>query len=414
MPAFQRVDASEPLLSVEEAQQRVLDAVPILGTESVDLRDAHGRVLREDVVAPHDIPEGDNSAMDGYALRAADVASAPVSLRVTGDLPAGRVTANVVESGTAMRIMTGALLPPGADAVAQVEITDGGAEVVIIRESLKPGANVRRRGEDMRAGDTVLAAGTRLRAAELGVLAAAQKIRLGVGRKPTVAIFSTGDELVDAGEPRAPGKVINSNAYALAALVRESGGEPRMLGIVRDEREATIRALEDALASDFIVSSGGVSVGAYDFVKEALEQLGAETKLWRVAMKPGKPFVLATLRDRVCFGLPGNPVSSLVAFHLFVAPALRKAAGQRGNLLPPVADVRLDAALRVIGSRRTYFRARIVARRGALVAIPMRAQGSGVSTSMVEANGLVIGEPGAALDAGSMVPALLVGPIFAE
>jgi molybdopterin molybdotransferase len=405
--AFPPLPHAAPL-PVEEAQRRVLEVIPLLDAEEVSLLDALGRVLREDVVAPHDIPEGDNSAMDGYAVRAADVTRAPVSLRVIGDIPAGRVAERALEPGTAMRIMTGALLPEGADAVAQVEITDGGDEVVVVNEPLTPGANLRRRGEDMRRGDVVLRAGVALNAGEIGVLASAQKSNVRVSRRPVVAILSTGDELVDVGEPRAPGKVVNSNAYALAALVRESGAVPRMLGIVRDDREATIRAIESALESDFVLSSGGVSVGAYDFVKTALAALGAETKFWRVAMKPGKPLILATLRGRVFFGLPGNPVSSMVSFLLFVAPALRKAMGLAG-VLPPIVDVPLDGRLRSNGARRTYFRVRVVARDGALVAVPMTAQGSGVSTSMLQANGLAIVDEGVTLvEPGSALPVVLL------
>ncbi|HEX8151783.1 MAG TPA: gephyrin-like molybdotransferase Glp [Thermoanaerobaculia bacterium] len=407
MTAFPPLPHAAPL-PVEEAQRRVLEVIPLLDAEEVSLLDALGRVLREDVVAPHDIPEGDNSAMDGYAVRAADVTRAPVSLRVIGDIPAGRVAERALEPGTAMRIMTGALLPEGADAVAQVEITDGGDEVVVVNEPLTPGANLRRRGEDMRRGDVVLRAGVALNAGEIGVLASAQKSNVRVSRRPVVAILSTGDELVDVGEPRAPGKVVNSNAYALAALVRESGAVPRMLGIVRDDREATIRAIESALESDFVLSSGGVSVGAYDFVKTALAALGAETKFWRVAMKPGKPLILATLRGRVFFGLPGNPVSSMVSFLLFVAPALRKAMGLAG-VLPPIVDVPLDGRLRSNGARRTYFRVRVVARDGALVAVPMTAQGSGVSTSMLQANGLAIVDEGVTLvEPGSALPVVLL------
>lgn len=396
------------MLSVEDAQQHVLDAVTVLEAETVPLREAHGRVLREDAVAPFDTPEADNSAMDGYAVRAEDVATVPVALRVIGVVPAGTVAKERVEAGTAMRIMTGALVPDGADTVVHVEITDGGTEVVNVLESLPRGANLRARGEDMRAGATVLIAGTPIRAAEVGVLASVQKSSVRVGRRPTVAILSTGDELVDVDEPRAPGKVVNSNQYAMEALVAEAGAIPRVLGIVRDTREATIAALEQALESDFVITTGGVSVGAFDFVKDALTALGAETKFWRVAMKPGKPVILSTLRDRVIFGLPGNPVSCMVSFHLFVLPALRKAMGQERGLFHGAIEVRLAAPLKAAPDRRTYFRVRIDAER---VASPMRAQGSGVLTSMVAANGLAIVEPNAPAAAGEVVRALLIGGI---
>ncbi|MGZ7079573.1 MAG: molybdopterin molybdotransferase MoeA, partial [Thermoanaerobaculia bacterium] len=335
MTTFQAPRAGERMLPVEEAQQRVLDEGRLLGTEQVAFTEALGRVLREDVRSPDDVPQGDNTAMDGYAVRSEDIASAPVTLRVIEDLPAGTVAAKRVERGTAIRIMTGALIPEGADVVAHVEITDGGSDQVRVLSALKRGTNIRARGEDMRAGDVVLEAGTPIHAAEVGVLASVQKSVVKVSRRPTVAIISTGDEIVEVDEPRPFGKVVNSNSYSLAALAREAGALPRMVGIVRDTREATMAAIESALESDFIISSGGVSVGAYDFVKDALDALGAETKFWQVAMKPGKPVVLSRLRDRLYFGLPGNPVSCMVSFILFIAPSLRKAMGQRTNLFPP-------------------------------------------------------------------------------
>jgi molybdopterin molybdotransferase len=244
------------------------------------------------------------------------------------------------------------------------------------------------------------------------VLAGVQKPIVRVGRRPVVAILSTGDEIIDVGDEMALGKVVNSNSYSLAALVHETGAIPRMIGIVRDTPEATIAAIESALESDFIISSGGVSAGAYDFVKDALDTLGAETKFWQVAMKPGKPVVLSRLRGRLYFGLPGNPVSCMLAFLLFIAPAIRKAMGQTTNLLPPIVQTRVATPLRSRGERRTYMRARVVAHNGELVSQPMASQGSGVSTSMVQANGLVIVEAGIkTIDAGSMVPTVLVGAV---
>jgi molybdopterin molybdotransferase len=399
------------MISVEEAQSRVLDAVGPLDAETVDLANALGRVLREEITATHDIPSADNSAMDGYAVRAADIAAAPVTLRVIEDLPAGKIARGTVINGTAMRIMTGALLPNGADSVVQVEVTDGGSATVQIREAVKIGANVRRRGEDMRAGDVVLRAGARIGPAEVGVLASAQRRSVSVGRRPTIAILSTGDELVETGEPLGPGQVVNSNAWSLAALASQHGALPQRLGIVRDDLDATIAALERALDCDFVITSGGVSVGAYDFVKNALEALGAETMFWRVAMKPGKPVALSRLRGRLVFGLPGNPVSSMISFLLFVAPALRKSTGMTSDLLQPAANVRLLTPLRSKGDRRAYLRVRVsVDDGGELVAQPMASQGSGVSTSMVAANGLAIVDAGVtSIGAGEIVRTLLIG-----
>jgi molybdopterin molybdotransferase len=283
-----------------------------------------------------------------------------------------------------------------------------------VDEPLKRGTNIRKRGEDMHAGDVVLTDGTPIHAAEVGVLAGVQKPVVRVGRRPVVAILSTGDEIIDVGDEMALGKVVNSNSYSLAALVRETGAIPRMIGIVPDTPAAMVAAIEWALESDFVISSGGVSAGAYDFVKDALDSLGAETKFWQVAMKPGKPVVLSRVRDRLYFGLPGNPVSCMVSFLLFIAPALRKAMGQTTNLLPPILQTRVTASLRSRGDRRNYMRVRVVAREGELVSHPMTSQGSGVSTSMVQANGFVIVEAGIkAIEAGSMVPTVLVGPVQA-
>ena len=409
----------ESLISVEDAQQRVIEIVEPLPTERVSLLEALGRVLAEDVHAPHDVPQQDNSAMDGYAVIAADVqnatADAPARLRVVGDIPAGHVAERALLPGTAVRIMTGAPIPAGADAVVQVELTDGGDAEVRIHKPVVAGANIRRRAEDISRGGLLVAEGTPLHPAELGVLASAQRGDVLVRRIPRVAIVSTGNELVDPDETLTPGKVVNSNSYSLAALAMVSGAKVKRVVRVRDTLDETVKALEGALDCDVIISSGGVSVGAYDFVKEALEKLGAETHFWRVAMKPGKPVVLSTLRNRLFFGLPGNPVSCMVAFHLFVAPSLRKAAGQNRNLFPPMVKSRLAEPLRSRSERRNYLRVRVVASHGELVAYPMRSQGSGVSTSMLEANGLAVVDPGAVqLQAGDVVETLLIGAIAAE
>ena len=277
------------------------------------------------------------------------------------------------------------------------------------------GDYVRPRGEDVRAGDAVLEPGRVLGPAEVGILAALGRSQVRVTRRPRVGILSTGDEIVEVDQPRAFGKVVNSNSYSLAALAREAGAIPRMMGIVADSREATIAAIESALESDFIISSGGVSVGAYDFVKDALDALGAETKFWQIAMKPGKPVVLSRLRGRLYFGLPGNPVSCMVSFLLFIAPALRKAMGQQRGLLPPIVKTRLMGALKSRGDRRNYLRVRVVARDRELLAYPMPSQGSGVSTSMVQANGFVVVETGiTGVKAGETIDTVLVGTPFSE
>jgi molybdopterin molybdotransferase len=411
--AFQtsRDDAPIP---VEEAQARVLTEVVPLGIEQVPLIEAAGRILREDLFAPSDMPPADNSAMDGYAVRAADIvtatAEAPVELRVIDDVPAGRPAEGSVEAGTAMRIMTGGWVPAGADAVVQVELTEASERGVAIQQAVRTGTNIRRKGEDVRSGALLVASGTRIGPAELATLAACGRTQVPVSQRPVVAIISTGDELVEPGEPAPPGTIVNSNAHLLAALVREAGGIPRMLGIVADSREATIAAFERAMESDFVLSSGGVSVGAYDFVKEALHAVGAETRFWRVAMKPGKPFLLARRGAALCFGLPGNPVSCFVTFHLFVGPALRKALGEHGPLIPASVRIRIDSPLRPAPGRRIYYRVRVFVRGGELVAEPLTSQSSGALTSMLGANGLAIVEADGSPASDGRVPVILLGP----
>jgi molybdopterin molybdotransferase len=398
------------LLEVEVAQERVLAEVAVGAAEQVSLLDAFDRVLREEIAVDRDAPPADNSAMDGYAVRAEDVATVPVTLRVTGDIPAGHPVETIVEPGTAMRIMTGAFVPAGADAVVQVEWTDGGLASVEVRKTVRVGQNVRRRGEDLRAGDVVLRSGMRIGAAETAMLAQAGRRTVAVGRQPEVAILATGDELVEPGAPLPPGAIVNTNSPLLAALVRSVGARPRVLGIVRDDRDATIAALRAALESDFVVTSGGVSVGAFDFVKEALDAIGAETRFWKVAMKPGKPIVLSRANHRVVFGLPGNPASCFVSFHLFVAPALRKAQGQSGDdVLPRHAVARASQELRSAGDRRTYLRVRVRHEGRELVADPLASQGSGSLSSMLGANALAVLAQGAtSIPVGSDVPVLLL------
>jgi molybdopterin molybdotransferase len=346
--------------------------------------------------------------MDGYAVRAADLAGAGTTLRVIGDIGADAEANVEVKPGTAVRIMTGGTIPPGADAVVQVEDTDAGSETVNISRAVTSGTNIRRRGEDIRAGDVVLRAGMPLGAGELGVLATVRKQSVRAGRVPRVAILSTGDEIVS-------GRVPNSNAHTHAALTRDAGSIATVLPAVSDDREETIRAMRSALDHDVVISSGGVSKGAYDFVKDALDELGAETKFWQVAMKPGKPVVFSRIGSKLVYGLPGNPVSCVVGFLLFVRPALRASMGQTANLFLPTVIARAGVPFELRGERRMYFRVQVVSTNGDLVAYTARAQGSGISTSLVGANGLAWLEPGSAPAAtGSSLPVLMFGPLLTE
>lgn len=399
------------LISVEEAQRLALAPVRALGPERVTLGEALGRVLAEDVTAPADVPPHDNSAMDGYAVRAAEAVDG-AELRVVGELAAGRVTARPLGPGEAWRIMTGAPIPPGADAVVMQEHTERRGDVVRLQRAARPGDHVRPRGEDARAGQVVLGRGVTLRAAELGTLASARRASILVTRRPTVAVLATGDELRDLDQQLDPGAIADTNSYALAALVREAGGTPRLLPLVRDDPALLRAAVVEAQRADLIVSSGGVSVGEHDHVKAVLAGLGATLSAWRVDMKPGKPVALAVLDGTPYYGLPGNPVSSMVAFTLFVRPAVRAALGCAEPLDLARTVARLESPLSARGERRSFLRARLRFADGRLVAAPMARQGSGVLTSMLGANGLVVLPPGAhALPAGAEVETLIIGPL---
>lgn len=406
----------DQMLTVEVAQEIVLETIHPLGVERVDLFRALHRVLAENVTPRGDIPPHHNSSVDGYAVRAQDVqeasASQPVVLDVVEELPAGHVPIKTIGPGQSARIMTGGVLPDGADAVVMVERTTPEPDRVRILKPVKPGQNVRYRGEDVRAGDIVLRAGIELGSGEIGLLASLQRSFVAVRRRPTVAILSTGDELAEIDEPLAPGKIVNSNSYALAALVMEAGGLPVMIGIARDTEAAIRRAILSATDADFIFSTGGVSVGDYDYVKQVILDLGAEIKFWKVRMKPGKPLAFGVLRGKPFFGLPGNPVSCMVSFLLFARPALRKAMGYP-DLFFPTIDATLDNPITAGGDRRHYLRAHVTFRDGGFSVSTAAGQGSGMLSSMVGANGLVIIETGVtAVPKGEPVNVLLIRPVL--
>ena len=406
-------------LTPEEAQQLVLARINILGVERVSLLEALGRVLARDEKATYNNPPHDNSAMDGYAVRSDDIAGAaadrPVSLEVIEEIPAGTIGKKEVGAGQTSRIMTGAPIPVGVDTVIKVEdTTSSGKSSVDILAAEEKGTNIRRRGEDMRTGEVLLPAGTELTAGEVGVLASLQRTFVPVFRRPTVAILSTGDELVEIDEPLEPGKIVNSNTASLAAMVAAHGGVPVMLPTAPDIEEEIRRTIETALGCDFILSSGGVSVGDFDFVKKVLDEMEAEQVLWRVAMKPGKPLFFCLLRGRPYFGLPGNPVSSLMSFLQFVRPAVRKASGyDDGELLLPTARARMRHAVSNGGDRREYQRARLDWDGDQLMAdTAYRAQGSHILTSMLGANGVVVLEPGQQADVGDEIGVQIIGDVF--
>lgn len=340
----------------DEALRTILENVAPVGCEQLPLSEAVGLVLAEAVTTPWDLPLWDNSAMDGYAVQAEDCQKSPSKLRVTGYLPAGASAEGIsVAPGCAVKIMTGAPLPSGADAVVPVEETEEtSGEQVTITTTVKQGQHIRYQGEDIRQGETILQAGTHLRAAEISLLASCGKPLVNVQRRPVVAILSTGDELVEPGTPPGPAQLINSNSIALAASVREAGAVPRMLGIARDNRLSHLEKLRSGLTADCLITSAGVSAGDRDLVRAVLEELGVKFLFWKVAIKPGKPTAFGIFEGKPVFCLPGNPVSSLVTFEAFVRPALLKMQG-RHKLLRPTLQATLREPLKG-GSRLQFVR----------------------------------------------------------
>ena len=400
------------MLSVREALDVVLRDVPPLGSERLALPQADERVLAAPVRATRDVPPFRNSAMDGYAVRAADVAGAradaPVTLRVLEVVAAGTPPRQPVEPGTATKIMTGSPLPEGADAVVRIEDTSDTEAEVTVRVAVTAGANVRHPGEDMRAGDTVLLPGRALRPADIGLLASLGVAIVPVRRRPVVAILSTGDELVELGQPLGPGQIVNSNAYTLAAAVEEAGGIPRTLGIVPDTVADTRRAFVDAFSSDVVLSTGGVSMGTFDLVRGTLAALGVEERFWKVAQKPGKPLSFGHHGRVPVFGLPGNPVSSLVCFYVYVRPVLRAMQGLDRLHLPAV-DAVLDASVRSAHGLTEFIRCSVDGSPGDYHVRPTGSQSSGVLRSLSLGQGLLVAPPEAdVLEAGSRVRVVLL------
>lgn len=386
---------AERLLSVDEALGRILEAIAPLEPHEVALDDALGAVLAEAARADQDVPPFTNSAMDGYAVRGADVAAAPVRLRVVGEIPAGGVAARAIGPGEAMRIMTGAPLPEGADTIVRVEDTDNGSATVDVRVVTPAGLSVRHAGEDLRAGEVVLDAGTSLRPAEIGVLATTGRGRVRVVRRPRVAVLSTGDEVVDIECLLGPGQIRDANRHSLTAAVRQAGGLPWPLPIVRDTADALRAALRQAATADVIVTSGGVSVGDHDHLKPVVSELGA-MDFWSIAIRPGRPLAFGLLADGArsvpIFGLPGNPVSALLTFELFVRPALRRLAGHRSIARPRARAVLLDELEKPAQLR---FFARGIHDPEAGTVRLTGPQGSGILRSMALANCLIDLPPGA-------------------
>ena len=400
------------MISVRAALDTVLENSAPLSAECVGLRQAARRVLAESICAPRDVPPFRNAAMDGYAVRAADVlhaaAAHAVTLRILETVGAGAVPQHTVVPGTATNIMTGSLMPAGADAVVRLEDTQEHGDEVRIFTAVPAGTSVRHPGEDMRAGDAVLTGGRELRAADIGLLASLGIAVVRVRRRPVVSIVATGDELVELGQPLGPGQIVNSNAYTLAAAVEEAGGIPRILGIVRDVPAVTRNAFRDAFSADMVLSTGGVSMGTFDLVRQALAELGVVERFWKVAQKPGKPLTFG-LRDGVpVFGLPGNPVSSLVCFYLYARPALRAMQGLERLHLPTIA-ARADAAIRTAPGLTEFVRCVVEGEPGAYRVRATGSQSSGVLRSLSLGQGLIVAPPEVGvIEAGSAVRVILL------
>jgi molybdopterin molybdotransferase len=393
------------MVSIEEAQRTILDSIHPLETEEVTLFQGLNRVTTEDHISPWDIPPADNSAMDGYAFSHAALTGDP--LRVIGFMPAGKAGDTPVGPGEAVKIMTGAPLPPGCDTVAPIENVACDGEWIRLMAPVKEGQHLRRRGEDVRRGDLVIQAGSLLRPQEIGMLSAMGRRSLSVYRRARVAILATGDELLEPGSTPAPGKIINSNSYSLAAMVLDAGGEPLLLGIAPDKLAETCGKIRAGLSADIVVITGGVSVGDRDFVKAAIEELGGEVTFWKVNMKPGKPLAFATLHDKPIFALPGNPVSAMVSFELFVRPSLLKAMGHR-RIFRPTVRALLNEPTSNDGTRPHLVRGMVSENGGRYYVSTCGDQSSGRLSSMIQGNGLIMLPPETSYLSGDAVEVILL------
>ncbi|MBI4529610.1 MAG: molybdopterin molybdotransferase MoeA [Deltaproteobacteria bacterium] len=402
------------VISVEQAVELILKQVSPLPAETVHILNATGRVLCEDVRAGRNVPPFANSAMDGFAVRWQDVAQAgserPVTLKVLEEIAAGYVARQAVRQGTAIKIMTGAPIPRGADTIVRVEYTEPAGDQVRIQKVDGAGTHIRHAGEDIQKGQLILEKGKVLTPADIGLMASVGKSRVRVYRKPTVGVISTGDELLEIDDSPEPGKIVNSNSYTLSAAIEEAGATPMLLGIVRDKRRSLAAAFKKALRCDVVMTSGGVSVGDYDFVKEALRDVGVRMGFWRVAQRPGHPMAFGRMGRKPVFGLPGNPVSSMVSFLLYARPALLKMMGHK-NLFLPVIRATLEHDVRKAPGLKEFTRCTVRYDRDQAFASSTGTQSSGVLRSLSLAQGLIVGrEEESLLQAGTQVPVILVNP----
>jgi molybdopterin molybdotransferase len=394
-----------PLRSIDEALGLVLEGLVPLGSERVGIADAAGRVAAEPALSAVDLPPFDRSAMDGYAVRAADCAPGAV-LRLAGGVAAGEVADIALEPGTAARISTGAAIPPGADAVLQSELAQERDGTVVAAEAVSAGRHVRRRGEDVRARDALVEPGEPLTLPRLSALASAGVGEVAVHRRPRVAVLVTGSELLPLGAPPEPGRIHESNALTIGLMGRRAGAEVQPAVSVPDDREATIAAVRAGLAADVLVVSGGVSVGPHDHVRPAFAACDVEEVFWRVRIRPGKPMWFGRRGETLVFGLPGNPLSSIVCFSVFIAPALRRLAGER-DAGPALERGRLAVPAAASDGRTTFLTARLVpGADGVLEATPTLRQGSHMTGALGESDGFAVVPDGPELPAGAAVELL--------
>ena len=395
------------MLTFEEAREIILARVSPLETELVPLTHAAGRVLAGEVRSPWDLPPWDNSAMDGYAVRSADCRGS-ATLKITGYMAAGGPDAPKVAPGGAVKIMTGSPIPEGCDAVVPFEEAEERDGAVRVPAPVKAGAHIRYRAEDIPAGTLVVPEGTVLRPPEISMLASFGRATVPVHRKPRVAVLSTGDELVELGEFLGPGKIVNSNSHALAAAIVEAGGTPVLLGIARDDRESLSAKLSEGLSADVLVTSAGVSMGDRDYVRDVLAELGVAPVFWKVLIKPGGPTAFGVAGKTAVFSLPGNPVSSLVTFEVFVRPAIRKMTGHRDPVKPAVKAALAEPVKKKPGKTQ-FFRVTIESGEEGYVARTSGDQNSGILRTLVLADGIaVLPAERTAFAAGEKVDVLLL------
>ncbi|WP_316347748.1 gephyrin-like molybdotransferase Glp [Desulfuromonas acetoxidans] len=376
------------MLSFQQARQTILDHVTPLGVERVGLLDASERIVAEDIIAPWSLPVWDNSAMDGFAVRHDDCSDGG-TLTISGYIPAGGYSNDPVQPGTAVRIMTGAPIPPGADTVVPFEETSEEGDQLTIRGSVTIGDHIRVKGEDITDGENILTAGSLLRPAEIGLLATFNKVIVPVYRRPRVAILATGDELIEPGTPPNNHQIVNCNSFAVAAALKEIGAEPILLGIARDNRESHLQKIKEGLKADALITSAGVSAGDRDLVRDILEELDVKSVFWKIDIKPGRPTAFAMYGDKPVFSLPGNPVSTMITFEEFVKPALLKMMGHRRVFHPTVRAILKDDVKKKSG-RTQFMRVFVTMQNGQYLASTSGDQNTGILKTMIRANGLAI------------------------